>query len=485
MAPNPKRVNIGLLLSMLTIFIAATVELVFCQNVVTNDGLVSEKYEARRMYTITLSIDPSIIQIIADPRFSSEYYPMYEMVYMSKKPRSEIRRISELMNKLTVPEIWQSQTDIVADQTTVANPNKVGILPEGTVEKQPAYVWWVASGFYEAKSAFSSNVGGIFLINLATDKWRPIPIVNRTGKGFSHTEWIDMDIDGYVDCVTIEGSNSMNSLIWLQQPASQSRWIQHRISGLQEDVGGTEFRVMKLPSSETGTVTNVFIVAGRTTGKLTAYWVEDMNNDWSRERKKKSIVIATDGSYVGIEIVDLNMDGRPEILTSTSATAGKRGMVLAYEYPRDGFDKGGKWRKHILSQWQMAATSYTTTSPGPAFSFRIQSAVEGRTQAKPHILVSGQDDGKVYILSPETGSPYIWDYKREVIWSSDKRIGTPAIADVDGNGEVEIFIPSDFSINVMKYMKSSASRKTAPVHIMPVLAAIVNAIFNIITFGRS
>lgn len=65
----------------------------------------------------------------------------------------------------------------------------------------------------------------------------------------------------------------MNSLIWLEQPVSQSQWIRRLISGT-EDVGGTEFRVMRLPSTVTETELNVFIVAGRKSGKLTAYWVE-------------------------------------------------------------------------------------------------------------------------------------------------------------------------------------------------------------------
>lgn len=35
---------------------------------------------------------------------------------------------------------------------------------------------------------------------------------------------------------------------------------------------------------------------------------------------------------------------------------------------------------------------------------------------KPHIIVSGADDGKVYVLSPESWSPFIWTYSMETVW---------------------------------------------------------------------
>lgn len=55
-------------------------------------------------------------------------------------------------------------------------------------------------------------------------------------------------------------------------------WTRHAISAAEVNVGGTEFRIMKLPraTGKEGAVSNVIIVAGKTTGKLTAYWVDGM-----------------------------------------------------------------------------------------------------------------------------------------------------------------------------------------------------------------
>lgn len=36
----------------------------------------------------------------------------------------------------------------------------------------------------------------------------PIPLVNSTGRGFTHVEWVDMDLDGKIDLLTIVGSSN-------------------------------------------------------------------------------------------------------------------------------------------------------------------------------------------------------------------------------------------------------------------------------------
>lgn len=68
-------------------------------------------------------------------------------------------------------QIWQTSTDIVADHTTIISPNKVGILPPNTVQKQPYYLWWIASGYHDTRSVFTSNAGGIFLIDMGALQW--------------------------------------------------------------------------------------------------------------------------------------------------------------------------------------------------------------------------------------------------------------------------------------------------------------------------
>lgn len=105
---------------------ACILELISCQSAINDQGVTSEQFHSKAMYTITLSVDPTRMQVntmfwirqckvadsfvstfkvIADPRFSNEYYPIYELVYVSGQPTSQIRRISQLMGKLQMPEV--------------------------------------------------------------------------------------------------------------------------------------------------------------------------------------------------------------------------------------------------------------------------------------------------------------------------------------------------------------------------------------------
>ena len=86
--------------------------------------------------------------------------------------RLEVKNIKPCLIHACFVQVWQAFTDIVADYTTVMNPNKIGVLPPATVDDQPSYAWWVASGFSDTRSGFTTNVGGIFLIDMTAEKWR-------------------------------------------------------------------------------------------------------------------------------------------------------------------------------------------------------------------------------------------------------------------------------------------------------------------------
>ena len=76
-----------------------------------------------------------------------------------------------------------------------------------------------------------------------------------------------------------------------------------------------------------------------------------------------------DGNYINIEIVDVNNDGRLDVLTSVSGVRGMPGKVICYEVPeKTSFDKG-TWKKHILSTDFSASQNYRTISPGGVYAF--------------------------------------------------------------------------------------------------------------------
>ena len=58
---------------------------------------------------------------------------------------------------------------------------------------------------------------------------------------------------------------------------------------------------------------------------------------------------------------------------------------------------------------------------------------------KPWIALSGDDDGKFYVLVPTSEDPNVWDYDVQLILDTgDTTAGTMAVADLDGDGYTDI-----------------------------------------------
>ena len=63
--------------------------------------------------------------------------------------------------------------------------------------------------------------------------------------------------------------------MWLSQPRTGSnQWAPHPISNTSIDVGGTDFKVMKVQMPRGLGTRHLIIVAGRRTARLTGYWVD-------------------------------------------------------------------------------------------------------------------------------------------------------------------------------------------------------------------
>lgn len=282
---------------------------------------------------------------------------------------------------------------------------------------------------------------------MTTPGAEPLPITTMPGWGFTETEWVDMDADGFVDCVTIRAQSSAAQLVWLRQPSDNKPW---ELNVIVENIGGTSFKVLKIAEKEKGsaviTQRLVIIVAGFRRSELIAIWVDDEANDWTRSQKIRTKVIDKAGAYFSIDVTDLNGDGRPDILTSIAGVRGRSGGVVCYEIPTDFTNEKSKWLKHILSTDFSGATSFNRVTPGISIPFLPKAGI-----SKPSVLVSGFDDGQVYVLRPTSWSPYIWKYTTDVIFKRPTSIGTPAIGDADGDGVMEIFIPEAMYIHVLSY----------------------------------
>ena len=75
-----------------------------------------------------------------------------------------------------------------------------------------------------------------------------------------------------------------------------------------------------------------------------------------------------------------------------------------------------------------------------------------RTEGKPWILLSGDDDGRTYYLQPNSQDTDDWSYTMTyfVDQGSGQIVGKPVAFDSNGDGFSEVFVPA-WSANEVKF----------------------------------
>ena len=213
------------------------------------------------------------------------------------------------------------------------------------------------------KSTGSVNLLDVSAFDPSNINTKKIKIsTDRSGNFYHHAEWLDVNGDGRLDVLAARAFKSMNpfshpesDLVWLEQPpeGAAGKWIEHQITGKAGP--GVAFTVVDLDGDG-----KVEVVAAQFFVKqqLSVWWCEEQF--WSEcvnGTGVKSAVIddAEKAPYFNVAFVDLNNDGKKDLLATTNEANGK-GAVFGFELPVGGFDKpGAKWAKHRI------ATGYKPT----------------------------------------------------------------------------------------------------------------------------
>jgi len=144
-------------------------------------------------------------------------------------------------------------------------------------------------------------------------------------------------------------------------------------------------------------------------------------------------------AYIQLTL-DLNGDQIPDLLVTVNDAV--NGSLIAYELPPSGQLLNGTFKKHILANGFKPATSGKGRgAPGAGLVVRFYPLA---TRKKPIIILSGDDNGGVYLLEAiHDNDPTNWDYSMKTIYEPTKStIGQISIADVDNDGHLEMFVPS-------------------------------------------
>ena len=306
----------------------------------------------------------------------------------------------------------------------------------------------------------------------------PIPDPENSPRFYHRALFIDIDGDNALDIVTVRSGflpgqvvhPPKGELVWFKNPGTaldpNIPWEETVLfGGIQVDFLGPDIHLASYDFENDGVpeiiATHFFSAFAPMgppgpgsppiqNGKITIYGTPQ-GQDWSQVDQFSTLrqkdISVDQGFPFEIEIVDLNRDGKVDILatnhqpdqcsqTTSNPTLGK---VYAYEQPTSGniFDETEDWILHVLlddikpQPSLLPARPPGRLAPGAAQSFYPLRAMEkqngnGANNHRPWIVVGGDEAGKVWILEPTNNQKASWEYKVSVIFDINDFYGENA-----------------------------------------------------------
>jgi hypothetical protein len=247
---------------------------------------------------------------------------------------------------------------------------------------------------------------------------------NSDGYFYHMGFWIDLNGDGRKDFLTAKcnAKAGQGKLVWYEHPVGgldTENWTEHIIA-TGPDVGIEADFLPQYPGEV------VVFAAQFFDQKLGLYRVSLADGSLIDSR----IIDSTTLSAYSVQMVDLNSDGKKELLMNNHEKDNTTNGIWAYTIPSDLMT--GIFEKHTITTGFKNAFSLTVPNMSPGFPYPIwpNTATEGTERA--HILIAGDGDHTVSMATP-TGSASSFEYTRAAIKNEGGTVGALAFSDLDGN----------------------------------------------------
>ncbi len=300
-------------------------------------------------------------------------------------------------------------------------PNEASVSPQG-VFASPMLL--IPGGFLVP----GKSTGAIALLNPSTLESKDIT-KPKGGFWYHRVMWKDMDGDGKLDILTARANKPMfgspkGELLWLKQPADplNGEWTENIIAQGPD----VYFDAADL----NGDGQDEIVVAQFFSKKLSVYW----KNGAKYEMR---VIDDSIGQVFDVQIADLNNDGTKDLLV-TNHEGGGKGLVLAYEVPKD-LSKGTFTKHVLLKDIETRQGGFNQASPGSARTFKAK--IDDK-ESKPLILVNGDGSQRAHILTAQSQQSGDWNYTETELVDANCTAGLSAIGDANGDGYTDIFVPA-------------------------------------------
>jgi hypothetical protein len=153
--------------------------------------------------------------------------------------------------------------------------------------------------------------------------------------------------------------------------------------------------------------------------------IDSVNGPFVRQKD----IMRGQGNPFAIDIVDLNLDGRVDVLTSNHqgdqcfkvTKTEILGRAIAIEQPADGKLFDSDWQVHVIKDDIRATPTFPKPARGPgrlapnrAYAFWPRRSMQ--RERKPWVVLGGDEAAKVWILAPESESQSDWAYRSAVVF---------------------------------------------------------------------
>jgi len=338
-------------------------------------------------------------------------------------------------------------------------PNMADIAPAGAFEGTSVIL--EAGGFFVSPS---KSTGQVILTDVTEATPTNFKISTDKKSYFYHQAlWHDINGDGKLDVLAARAffptiptpwNKAKGDLIWMEHPASgdplTTPWVEHDlVVGNGPDVA---FIFEEIQGK-------FVVLAGQffDAKQLAMYWCDDttwsscnaaattMNNGTQSTANSgtavQSIVIDKSiGGVFNLQYIDVNGDGRKDLLVTNNRNDGKGG-VYVYELPGDIFAPGAKWTRHELASGFKPVNPLLPGQGGPGTARAIQPNLK-KSQLKPTIFVTGDDNGTVAILTAVNPSTHDdWNYTVDRLCKGSGTIGSIGFGDLNNDGYTDLVVP--------------------------------------------